>query len=174
MFCQYCGGKLDDGSRFCKSCGNAVPGAALAPPIGAPDPLQVLGNHVRVLAIIWIIYSIIRIVMAVWTLVFSYYFLPMMQAYLSHGTTSIPFSLVHILRLFYGAAAAYGVATGALGLYAGIALLQRKRIGRVLAVVAAFLCVLGIPLGTAVAVYTLIVFMPEHAAREYEQIASGA
>jgi hypothetical protein len=174
MFCQFCGSQLDGGSRFCKSCGNSAPDAALAPRMVVADPLQVLGTHVRVLGIIWLVFSIFHIVMAVWTLVFSYYFLPMIQGVLSNGPASFPFPLVHTLRLIYGISAVYGVAIGALGLCAGTALLQRKRIGRVLAIIAAFLCVLGIPLGTAVGVYTLIVLMPEHAAREYEQIAPTA
>jgi hypothetical protein len=172
MFCQYCGSALDEGARFCKSCGNAVPGPATTPQVFAPDSAQVLSNHVRILGILWLVYSIFHIVMAVWTLAFSHYFLPALQDAFSHMNPPFPFPIFRFMHVFYALTAIYGVATGILGICAGVALLQRKRSARVLAIVAAFICVISIPFGTAIGVYALVILLPGHAARAYEQIAT--
>ena len=173
MFCQYCGGALDQGARFCKSCGDAVPAAAIAPQVVA-DPAQALNNHVHVLGILWLVYSIFRIVMAIWILAFSHFFLPMMQDAMSHTDTPFPFPIFQFLHLVYAISAAYGVAAGVLGIFAGEALRQRKPVARALAIVAAFSSVISFPFGTAIGVYTLVRLLPEQAARDYKQLARAA
>jgi len=173
MFCHYCGGALDQGARFCKTCGNAVPAAAIAPQVVA-DPAQALGNHVHVLGILWLVYSIFRIVMAIWILAFGHFFLPMMQDAMSHTDTPFPFPIFQFLHLVYAISAVYGVAAGVLGIFAGEALRQRKPVARALAIVAAFSSVISFPFGTAIGVYTLVRLLPEQAARDYKQLARAA
>ena len=172
MFCQYCGNALDEGARFCKSCGNPVPGPATAPQIAAQDSVQILGHQVHVLGIVWLAYGAFRIITAVWILAFSHYFLPSMQDVLSHGNAPFPFPIINFLRAIYAVSAVYGVVTGSFGIYAGYALTQRKRIARAMVIVAAFVCVISFPFGTAVAIYTLIKLMPENAARDYKQLVT--
>jgi hypothetical protein len=75
--------------------------------------------------------------------------------------------------VIYAISSAFGVATGILGVIAGAMLLQKKPAARILAIVASFLSVLSFPLGTAAAVYTLIILMPSEAARNYERLASA-
>jgi hypothetical protein len=178
MFCQYCGSALDEGARFCKACGNAVPAAASAPAIAAriapADPAQVFRHHIRVLGIVWLAYSIFRIIMSIWIQVFSHYFLPVMQDLMSRGDASLPFSIVHFLQVIYAISSAFGIAAGILGVVAGAMLLQRKPAARLLVIIAAFLSVLSFPIGTAVAAYTLILLMPQDAARNYQQLAATA
>jgi ABC-type glycerol-3-phosphate transport system permease component len=172
MFCQYCGSTLDEGARFCKSCGNPAPAPTTAPQIAAPHPAQVLSHHVHVLGIVWLAYGAFRIITAAWILAFSHYFLPAMQEVLSHSNAPFPFPIVNFLRAIYAVSAVYGVATGSFGIYAGYALMQRKRSARAMVIVAAFVCVIIFPFGTAVAIYTLIKLMPENAAREYKQLVT--
>jgi hypothetical protein len=50
--------------------------------------------------------------------------------------------------------------------------MQRKRIARAWTIVAAFICGISFPFGTAVAIYTLIKLMPDNAARDYKQLAT--
>lgn len=172
MFCQYCGSPLDEGARFCKSCGNAVPTSpTIATRIVAADPAQVFRHHIRVLGIVWLVYSVFQIIMSIWILAFSHYFLPAMQDAISHADTPFPFPIVQLFHVVYAISAAYGTAAGILGVVAGAMLLQKKPAARALAIVAAFLCVLSFPFGTAVGVYTLIVLMPKDAARNYRQLA---
>jgi hypothetical protein len=172
MFCQYCGNALDQGARFCKSCGNPVPSPTSAPQIAAQDPVQALSHHVHVLGIVWMVYGVFRIIMAVWILAFSHYFLPVMQDALSHSNAPFPFPIIQFMHIIYAFSAVYSVVTGSFGIYAGYALMQRKRIGRAMAIVAAFVCVISFPFGTAVAIYTLIKLMPENAARDYKQLVT--
>jgi hypothetical protein len=176
MFCQYCGGPLDEAARFCKSCGKPVPAPATAAPITArlapPDPAQAFQHHVRVLGIVWLAYSIFRIIMSIWILAFSHYFLPAMQDLMSRSDASFPFPIIHFMHVIYAVSSAYGAATGILGVVAGAMLLQKKPSARILAIAAAFLSVLSLPFGTAVAVYTLIILMPKEAASNYQQLAS--
>jgi putative effector of murein hydrolase len=174
VFCQYCGSPLDEAARFCKFCGNAVPGTTTAPQIAAQDPIQVLRHNVRVLGITWLAYGAFRIIMAFWILAFSHYLVPAMQDAFSQSNTPFPFPIVDFLRAIYTISAVYGVVTGCFGIYAGYALMQRKPIARAMAIVAAFICVISFPFGTAVAIYTLIKLMPENAARYYKQLASAS
>src|ERR1700689_223702 len=166
MFCQYCGSALDEGARFCRSCGKPVPGPATAPQIAAQPPVEVLRHHVHLLGILWLAYGALRIMMAVWILAFSHYFLPAMQDVLSRSNSPFPLPIADFLRTVYG------VLTGSFAIYAGYALMQRKRIARAMVIVAAFVCVISFPFGTAVAIYTLIKLMPENAARDYKQLVT--
>jgi hypothetical protein len=172
MFCQYCGGALDEGARFCKSCGKPVPGPTTASQIAAQDPVQLLSHQVHILGIVWLSYGALRIIMAVWIFVFSHYFIPSMQDVLSHSNAPFPFPIADFLRAVYTFSAIYGVVTGIFGIYAGYALMQRKRIARAWTIVAAFICGISFPFGTAVAIYTLIKLMPDNAARDYKQLAT--
>jgi hypothetical protein len=58
----------------------------------------------------------------------------------------------------------------ALSVVTGIALLQRKPWGRVVAIVAAILTILKPILGTCLAIYTLWVFAPRLSGQEWEQM----
>lgn len=182
MFCQYCGGALDEGARFCKSCGQAVPAPATAA-VPSPatvsrrapaDAAQVFQQHIRVLGIVWLVFGVFQIMMSVWILAFSHYFLPSMQDLMPRGEASFPFPVIHFLHVIYAISSAYGAAAGILGIIAGTMLLKKKPAARMLVIFAAFLSVLSFPLGTAAAVYTLIVLMPKDAARNYQQLAAAA
>jgi hypothetical protein len=181
MFCQYCGNPLDEAARFCKSCGKPVPAPATAPApasavasrLAPADPAQTFQHHVRALGIVWLVYSVFQIIMSIWILLFSHYFLPAVQDAISNGGTPFPFPIIHFMHVINTISSAYGAAAGILGIVAGAMLLQRKPAARLLAIVAAFLSVLSFPFGTAVAVYTLIILMPKDAASNYQQLAAA-
>jgi uncharacterized membrane protein (DUF2068 family) len=78
------------------------------------------------------------------------------------------------MRLIYALSLFCAVATGILGVIAGYGLLQRKSWGRIVALVAAFISVISIPFGSAIAIYTLLVLLAGHADREYGQLAATA
>jgi uncharacterized membrane protein HdeD (DUF308 family) len=178
MYCQYCGSPLDEAARFCKSCGKPLPRAgtelANVAPVAAVDPTRAFEHHIRVLGIVWLIYGVFHILMSIWVVAFSHYFLPAMQDMMSRADTPFPFPIFHFLHVMYAISAAYGTAVGILGIVAGAMLLQKKPAARALAIVAAFLSVLGFPIGTAVAVYTLIILMPKDAASNYRRLAAAS
>jgi hypothetical protein len=59
----------------------------------------------------------------------------------------------------------------AVSLATGLSLLQRKRWGRALAMVAGILVLIRIPIGTALGIYTLWVLAPSPSADEYDALA---
>jgi hypothetical protein len=65
-------------------------------------------------------------------------------------------------------------AKGALCVAAGIGLLQRASWGRITALVAGFLSLLNIPLGTALGIYTIWALLAGDADKQYEKLAQAA
>jgi|ERR1700690_603301 hypothetical protein len=172
MYCQQCGAQLDGGAGFCVRCGTPAPSRPVIP--SGPDPAAVLKNHLHVLGILWLVYSIFHIITGAWSLVFSHYFLPTIAQFFPQNVNQD--ALLHLFglfRVFYAYTFIYSVATGALGLWTGWALLRRERNGRILALVAAFFSLLSIPFGTALAAYTLVILLPERSGPAYEQLSQA-
>jgi hypothetical protein len=71
-----------------------------------------------------------------------------------------PFTLMEAFHFMYIVWIALSVVCGILGFIAGLALLRGQRPGRTLALIAGFLSLSNIPLGTALGIYTLIVLLP--------------
>ena len=119
------------------------------------DPItQNLSQHFRVLGICWVLYGIIRIVAAVWLALFSNTATLMFGALLNRVPD--PFSMMSIFHFIYGLLVAISAVCGILGVLAGLALLAGTRSARTLAIIAAFLSLSSIPLGTTLGIYTLI------------------
>src|SRR4051812_47302100 len=56
MFCDRCGNELQSGQKFCSSCGKPL-GAAIVPQAG-----NRVEEHIHLLAIFWLVYSIITLI----------------------------------------------------------------------------------------------------------------
>ena len=78
-----------------------------------------------------------------------------------------PFTLMGAFHFLYTVMIALSAACGILGLIAGLALLAGQRSGRTLALIAGFLSLSNIPLGTTLGIYTLVVLLPIRAAQLY-------
>jgi hypothetical protein len=113
-----------------------------------------LTRHLRIVGICWVVYGIVRLGTAVWLAFFSNTATLMFGALLNRVPD--PFSLMNIFHLLYGFLVAMSAVCGALGVLAGIALLSGNRSGRTLAIIAAFLSLSSIPIGTTLGIYTLI------------------
>jgi hypothetical protein len=70
-----------------------------------------------------------------------------------------PFSLMNVFHVVYAFLVAISAVCGVLGVIAGLALLSGSRSGRTLAIIAAFLSLPSIPLGTTLGIYSLIVLL---------------
>src|ERR1700730_5435081 len=73
---------------------------------------------------------------------------------------SCPVSLMTDFHVIYTLLIALSAVCGILGIVAGLALLAGNRVGRTLALIAAFLSLSDIPLGTTLGIYTLVVLLP--------------
>jgi hypothetical protein len=124
---------------------------------GSTDQFRALGG-------LWIVYGIVRLIMAAFLIIFSGTATLMFGATLNRVPN--PFALMTDFHLAYVLMIALSVICGILGIVAGLALLG-GRSGRTVAVIAAFFSLCEIPLGLTLGVYTLIVLLPARAVETY-------
>jgi hypothetical protein len=117
-----------------------------------------LSGHRRILGVCWLVYGLLRLIMGVCLVLFSGTATVMFGALLSRVPD--PFALMRDFHVVYAGIVVLAVLCGLFGLLAGLALLANQRPARMLALVAAFLSVSEIPLGTTLGIYTLIVLLP--------------
>jgi uncharacterized membrane protein HdeD (DUF308 family) len=117
-----------------------------------------LNGHRRILALCWILYGILRIIIGILLLGFSGTATVMFGALL--GRVPNPFAMMSDFHLVYAGLIVLSILCGIFGLLAGLALLAGQRPARTLALIAAFLAVSEIPFGTTLGIYTLIVLLP--------------
>ena len=110
------------------------------------------------LGVCWLIYGILRLVMAALLFLCSTTATLMFGALLSRVPN--PFAMMTDFHLLYTAIIALSILAGLFGILAGLALLANQVQARMLALVAAFLSVSEIPFGTTLGIYTLIVLLP--------------
>ena len=122
-----------------------------------PGALSVSG-HLRILGGCWIIYGVVRLFLAALLILYSGTATVMFGALLNRVPD--PFTLMSVFHLLYMVMIALSVVCGILGLMAGLALLGGQQSGRKVALIAGFLSLSNIPLGTALGTYTLIALLP--------------
>lgn len=109
-----------------------------------------------VLGVLWLAYSIVRLIVAAIMALYSGVATVMFGALLTRVPN--PFFLMMIFHFCYFAAIVIAVLAGVLGLLAGSALFARKASARSLSMVAAILSLADLPLGTTLGTYTLVIF----------------
>lgn len=157
MYCDQCGAQLQDQQSFCHSCGKSF-----APPAIPARRGRVAGN-LRVLGILWIVYSVVHLVPA--------FFL---AAVLPAGVPwahSAAFRGDVIFGSFFGLLGGFLLIAALLGIIAGWGLLERKLWARTMAIVFGCIALLNIPFGTALGIYTLWVLASSESDREYRATA---
>ncbi|HVB33302.1 MAG TPA: zinc ribbon domain-containing protein [Patescibacteria group bacterium] len=167
MYCTSCGTPVPDDARFCCGCGKPVAGVAAA----IADAARArLARHRPVLAVLWAVYSLLRI-MAGGAILFAGSAMGMpgffIHGYRPWGTSfGWPFSGFMLHGLIAGAGVGM-LGLGILGLAAGWGLWHQRAWGRILALILGVFALFRIPLGTALGIYTLWVLLPRAAAAEY-------
>ena len=116
-----------------------------------------LPSH-KTLGFCWIVYGILRLVMAVLLALNSGTATVMFGALLVR--VADPFSLMTLFHVVYLCIIILSGIAGVLGILAGLALMGGSGAGRSLAIVAAILSVSEIPIGTTLGIYTLVVLLP--------------
>jgi hypothetical protein len=183
VFCEGCGKLLGESARFCGACGRStsVGGAGIldgsaagAPPVASSVAVRTFNSQLRVLGILWAVYSGFRILSAVWLIVFSRMFMPMVSTMVPHdaGINIAPF--LQMMSGFYIVSGVFSVLAAIVGGWASWALLTRQLSGRTLTLVVAFVSLISIPFGTALGVYTLVVLLPQSARQFYSQLTASA
>ena len=117
----------------------------------------IITRHLRILGICWVLYGILRLATAVWLALFSNTATLMFGALLNR--VADPFTLMNVFHFVYAVVVAVSAVCGILGFLAGLALLSGARSGPTLAIIAGFLSLWSIPLGTTLGIYTLIILL---------------
>lgn len=167
MYCVRCGARIQEGQSFCSSCGSPLGASAAAPRLTAPAQGRV-ARHVQVVAILWLVWSLLRLARGAGLLFFGglgLHFIPSHFIPFHARLWMLPFTT------FWGfSSLGYAVA----GFIAAYGLFQRLQWARVLTLVVAFLSLINIPFGTALGIYTLWVLLPAESGEEYRRISSPA
>ena len=161
MFCDSCGEALQAGQGYCTRCGKQVIGP-VTPGSGR------VARHTHLLGILWIAYSAISgiggvVLMIVARTIFG----PL-------GLPSMPGGPPRFIRPLLSAIAIVLLCKAAVGIAAGLGLLQRQDWGRILAIVLGVISLINIPFGTALGIYTLWVLVSPGADQEYQALARSA
>lgn len=163
MYCSNCGSPIPDDARFCGKCGKPVGSL----PQAAVEPARArLARHLPVLALLWAIYSILRMV-AGGAMIFVAPFLA--RAFYPYrwpfffSFWAWPFPHFMMRGLMVGAGLGVLV-LGVIGLAAAWGLWRQESWARILALILGVLALLHFPLGTALGIYTLWVLVPRDAA----------
>jgi uncharacterized membrane protein len=107
---------------------------------------------------LWIVYAVLRLVAVILLVLYTGTATVMFGALLTR--VSDPYTLMTMFHILYIAAIIVTALSGLFGLFAGLALLAGKASARGLSLVAAFLSLSDLPLGTTLGIYTLITFLP--------------
>jgi hypothetical protein len=171
MFCSGCGQALVQGQPVCPQCGRPT---AVQPPPAVPNlafEVANYSNRVRALSTVWFIYGGVSLALGIVGLAFANSFLNgggfWMHGPWAHG--AFPFgpafgsAIIHFAWIMV-------VLRSGLAFVAGWGLMERAPWGRVVAIVAAFLSILKIPLGTALAIWTLVTLLGYRNTSLYDQL----
>jgi len=173
MFCSGCGQALEAGQAVCSHCGRptAGPAAPPAPPVpNLPFELANYANRLRALSTVWFIYGGLVILTGVIGLSFANAFFNGYGPW-AHGpwAHNFPFgpgfgpAIIHFAWIMI-------IVRAGLAFMAGWGLMEHAPWGRVMAIVAAFLSILKIPFGTAIAIWTLVTLLGYRNTTLYDQL----
>ena len=136
--------------------------------MSSQDPVAPsLSGHLRTLGICWIVYGVIRLIMTVGLVIFASTATVMFGTLLNRVPD--PLTLMSVFHFMYAVWIALSAVCGILGLMAGLALVAERRSGRTVALVAGFLSLSNIPLGTTLGIYTLVMLLPIAATQLYDR-----
>ena len=153
MFCSGCGHALAQGQIVCPQCNRPV--APQVPPVpGFEFLLAGYASKVRVLGILWLVYAGITLIFGIVGLAFAHAFLSGFGPF-AHSHVPQTWFFPGLLRFAW----LFMVGWAVLAAVAGWGLLERTQWGRIVAIIAAILSLIRIPLGTALGIATLIILI---------------
>jgi hypothetical protein len=110
------------------------------------------------LGVFWILYGLLRLVAAIGLFLYTPTATLMFGALLNRVAN--PYALMDLFHIVYLGAIVLAVVCGIVGIMAGLALMGGGRSARPLGLIAGFLSLCNLPLGTTLGIYTLIVLLP--------------
>jgi hypothetical protein len=177
MFCDSCGSPMSPGQTYCGACGKQVGVQPSHPPAahaGAAAGEGRVAKHLMMLAWLWIAVAVLTLLAALVLLFIGIFpfdrFIPHGTG-LDDGTSPVPvgtiFGLFHVVFLIIGF---FVLVLAGAHFLAAWGLMHHAPWARILTIVFAFLRILEVPLGTALAIYTLWVLMGPASEQEYRAL----
>jgi zinc-ribbon domain len=174
MFCDRCGQQLREDATFCTACGKALGPPPVPKVVGTPADGRV-GRHIKIVAVLWLVYSLLRLMEMGWILLIGRTFLPSVVQDVVIGVGPFPGRLP-LGRLISGGLLFVGFWVGAFAvaeLVTAWGLFERRPWARTLALIVGIVALLRFPFGTALGIYTLWTFLPGPAAQEYDRLSTS-
>jgi hypothetical protein len=170
MYCSGCGQALAPGQVVCSQCGRSM--APPVPPIPNLDfQLQNYAGRIRALSIVWYIWGGLSLVLGLAGLAFANAFLSHAFGAGGHGPWGeAPWGPQWFFPAVLHFAWIFVVSRSVLAFAAGWGLQNRAPWGRIVAIVAAFVNLIKIPIGTALGIWTLVTLMGYRNTTLYEQL----
>lgn len=173
MFCSGCGQAMTPGQTVCPQCGRP-----LAPPVPPVPNLEFqLNNYagrIKALSVVWFVYGGLSLVLGIIGLTFANAFFAHQFGPWGHGPWG-PGPEQWGPEWFWPAILRFGWAMvllrSGLAFVAGWGLMERAAWGRIVAIVASFLFLLKIPIGTALGIWTLVTLLGYRNSTLYEQLS---
>ena len=113
---------------------------------------------VRTLGACWMVYGVIELITVVWLISVHDTVNLMFGALLSRVPD--PFTLMDLFHFLYAAAIVLAAISGVCGIVTGWVLLQGLWFARTVALIAAVVSLLRVPLGTSLGIVTLVMLLP--------------
>jgi hypothetical protein len=165
MYCSGCGQAMEVGQVVCSKCGRQM--APPVPPVpGLQFQLESYAGKIRLLAIFWFVYAGLSLLTGIAGLTFAKTFLSGGFGPWMHGPVPPMWfgpAFFHMIWIMLVLRAGLAVA-------AGWGLMEHTQWGRLVAIVAAVLCILKIPFGTGIAIWTLVMLLGYRNSTLYEQL----
>jgi hypothetical protein len=133
--------------------------------------MQTLDRRQSNLGILWVIYGVICVAQAAWMFVEAPVLTLMWGAIITRVPN--PFAWMDVFHIVLIAAIALGILSAIFSFLAGVSLMGASRPNRTLVLVATFLGLIRGPLGIAIGVYTLVLFVRGAAADDYRMPAAA-
>lgn len=168
MFCANCGAWITEDQNYCSVCGRRAARGGAAPASSQASGAQAAATrgrverHIQILAVLWIVWAVIRLLPGFGLLFFGRFILP-----------AFPFNLRSFFMPFAAFTGAYFLAFAAFCFVTGWGLMERKSWARVVAIIAAILSLIHPVLGTALGIYTLWVIAPRESEEEYRRLSQS-
>ncbi len=166
MYCSGCGRALEPGQVVCPQCNRPVAPAVPIPPVpNLQFELERYAGKVRVLGVLWLVYAGLSLLLGFAGLafvrgMFQGGFGPWMHGPMFPGWFGPAW--IHLAWLVLSIRAV-------LCAVAGWGLLERTQWGRIVAIVAAIVCLIKIPFGTALGIATLVILLGYRNSTLYDQ-----
>jgi len=165
MFCSGCGQAMEPGQAFCPKCGRPL--APAVPPVpGLQFQVESYAGKVKALSIFWFVYAGLSLVLGLAGLTFAKAFMSGGMGPWLHGPMPPMWlgpAFVHLIWVML-------VLRAGLALAAGWGLMEHTQWGRLVAIVAAILCLIKFPFGTALGIWTLVMLLGYRNSTLYDQL----